>query len=150
MTGEAGVKPLVLFLPAALSLILSSVPADAQDQNTQAKNGFRVRVEAPGAWTLWNDSHSELFNSGNQSRQGERTTAFVNIYNVASGEKHSINILKEFPNARYVNVTGLASGPDGAVLVVCEVNLDDRAFTGYRLLEYDNHSTLVVNLTTCI
>jgi hypothetical protein len=148
VTAEAGMKPLVLFLSAALSLILSSVPADAQDQNPQAKNGFRIRVEAPGAWTLWNDSRSELVNSGNQSRQGERTTAFVNIYNVASGEKRSIDILKEFPNARYVDVTGLASGPDGAVLVVCDVNLDDRTFTGNRLLEYDNHSMLVVNLTT--
>jgi hypothetical protein len=52
VTAEAGMKPLVLFLSAALSLILSSVPADAQDQNPQAKNGFRIRVEAPGAWTL--------------------------------------------------------------------------------------------------
>jgi hypothetical protein len=141
-------RPLVFFLSTALSLMLSSVPADAQDQNPQAKNVFRVRVDSPSGWWLWDDSRSELVNSGNQSRQGEKTTAFVNIYNVASGEKRSIDILKEFPNAQYVDVTGLASGPDGAVLVVCEVNLDDRVFTGDRLLEYDNHSMLVVNLTT--
>jgi hypothetical protein len=148
MTGEAGMKPLVFFLSAALSLMLSSVPADAQDQNPQAKNGFRVRLEPPGAWTLWDDSRSALVNSGNQARQGDRTTPFVNIYNVVSGEKHSIDVLKEFPNARYTDLTGLAGGPEGSVLVVCEMNLDGRAFTGDRLLVYDNHSTLTINLTT--
>jgi hypothetical protein len=141
-------RTIVFFLSVSLGLTLSSVPADAQDQNPQAKNVFRVRVDSPSGWWLWDDSRSELVNSGNQSRQRERATAFVNIYNVASGEKRSIDILKEFPNAQYVDVTGLASGPDGAVLVVCEVDLGDRVFTGDRLLEYDNHSMLVVNLTT--
>jgi hypothetical protein len=148
MTGEADVKPLVLFLSAALGLILSSVPADAQDQNPQAKNGFRVRVEALGAWTLWNDSRSELVNSAYQLRQGEQTP-IVNIYNVVSGEKRSIDVLKEFPNARNTYVTGLASGPKGSVLVVCEMNSDDHGFTfkGDHLLVFDNHSTLIMNLT---
>ena len=72
----------------------------------------------------------------------------MNIYNVASGEKRSIDVLKEFPNARYAYVKGLASGPEGSVLLVCEVNLDDRDYTGDRLLVYDNHSTLMMNLTT--
>ena len=148
MTGEADVKPLVLLLSAALGLILSSVPADAQDQNPQAKNGFRVRVEALGAWTLWNDSRSELVNSAYQLRQGEQTP-IVNIYNAVSGEKRSIDVLKEFPNARNTYVAGLASGPKGSVLVVCEMNSDDHGFTfkGDHLLVFDNHSTLIMNLT---
>jgi hypothetical protein len=95
-------RGLVFFLPAALSLMLSTAPAFAQDQDPHAKNGFRVRVEAPGGWTLWDDSHSELVNSVYQPRQGDRTTPLVNIYNVVSGEKRPIDILREFPNARYV------------------------------------------------
>jgi hypothetical protein len=141
-------RVLVFFLPAALTLVLSSVPAYAQEQNPHAKNGFRVRVETPGGWTLWDDSQSELINSAYQPRQGDRATPLVNIYNVVSGEKRSIDILKDFPNARYIYVNGLASGPDGSVLAVCEVGSDNRSYTGDRLLVYDNHSTLVMNLTS--
>jgi hypothetical protein len=101
-----------------------------------------------GGWTLWDDSHSELINSVYQPRQGDRTTPLVNIYNVVSGEKRPIDILREFPNARYVYVTGLASGPDRSVLAVCEVGADNRSDSGDRLLVYDNHSTLVMNLTS--
>jgi hypothetical protein len=145
---EADMRALGFFLCAALGLTLPSIPAYAQEQNPQEKNVFRVRVEAPGGWTLWDDSHSELINSAYQPRQGDRTTPLVNIYNVASGEKRSIDILKEFPNARYVYVTGLASGPDGSVLAVCEVGSDSRSYSGDRLLVYDSHSTLVMNLTS--
>lgn len=147
MTGEAGMKPLVFFLSAVLSLTLSSVPAYAQDPNPQAKNDFRVRVDAPFGWWLWDDSRNELINSAYEPRQGDRTTPLVNIYNVASGEKRSVDVLKEFPNARNIYVNGLASGPGGSVLVVCEVNLGDHGLTGDRLLVYDNHSTLIMNLT---
>ncbi|MGC1596277.1 MAG: hypothetical protein WA774_13050, partial [Candidatus Acidiferrales bacterium] len=67
-------KLLVFLLSAALSLILSSVPACAQDQNPREANSFRVRVEAPSGWTLWDDSRSELIVSAYESRQGDRTT----------------------------------------------------------------------------
>jgi len=128
--------------------MLSTVPAYAQDQSSRAEDGFRVRVEAPEGWTLWDDSRRELINSAYQPRQGDRTTPLVNVYNLASGEKRSIDILKEFPNARYLYVTGLASGPDGSVLAVCEVVSDNRSYTGDRLLVYDNHSTLAMKLTS--
>ncbi|MGA7186947.1 MAG: hypothetical protein WBY66_00475 [Candidatus Acidiferrales bacterium] len=143
-------KLLVVLLSAALSLILSSVPACAQDQNPREANSFRVRVEAPGGWTLWDDSRSELIVSAYESRQGDRTTPLVNIYNVVSGEERSIDVLKEFPNARNIYVSGLASGPAGSVLLVCEMNSDDHnsTFSGDHLLVYDNHSTLMMNLTT--
>jgi hypothetical protein len=148
MMGEASMRGLVVFLPAALSLILSSLPASAQDQIPHAKNSFRVPADAPESWTLWDDSHSELITSAYQRSQEDRATPLVKIYDVVSGEKRSIDILKEFPNAPYVHVTGLASGPDGSVLAVCEVGSDKRSFTGDRLLVYDNHSTLVMNLTS--
>jgi hypothetical protein len=141
-------KALVFCLCADLALMLLTVPAYGQDQSSLAKNGFRVRVEAPGGWTLWDDAHSELINSVYQPRHGDRTTPLVNVYNVVSGEKRSIDILKEFPNARYVYVIGLASGPDGSVLAVCEVGSDNQSYTGDRLLVYDSHSTLVMNLTS--
>jgi hypothetical protein len=141
-------RTLVFFLSAVLSWMLSTVPAYSQNQNPHGKNVFRVRVEAPGGWTLWDDSRSELIDSAYQPRQRDRTTPLVNIYNGASGEKRSIDVLKEFPNARYVYVTGLASGPDGSVLAVCEVGSDNQSNTGDRLLVYDSHSTLVMNLTS--
>jgi hypothetical protein len=140
-------RALVFFLPAALSLMFSTAAAFTQDQHPHAKNGFRARVEVPVGWTLWDDSNSELIHSVYQPRQGDRTTPLVYIYNVVSGEKRPIDILREFPNARYVYVTGLASGPDRSVLAVCEVGADNRSDSGDRLLVYDNHSTLVMNLT---
>ncbi len=140
-------RSLIFFLCAALSLTLPSVATYAQDQNPQRENGFRVRVEAPFGWSLWDDSRSELVLSASEPRQGDRTTPLVNIYNAESGEKRSIDVLKEFPNARFTYVNGLASGPEGSVLVVCEVNVDDRSFTGDHLLVYDSHSTLMMNLT---
>jgi hypothetical protein len=141
-------RVLVFFLCAALSLMLPSGVAHAQDQNPQRENGFRGRTEAPGGWTLWDDSRSELINSAYQLRQGDRTP-LVNIYNVVSGEKRSIDILKEFPNTRSVYVTGLASNPEGSVVIVCEANVDDDfTFKGDHLLIYGNHSTLIMNLTT--
>jgi hypothetical protein len=141
-------RALGFFLCAAVALMLPSVSSYAQEQNPPAKNVFRVHVDAPFGWSLWDDSRSELINSAFEPRQGDRITPLVNIYNVVSGEKRSIDVLKEFPNARYTYVNGLASGPEGSVLVVCEVNSDDHDFTGDRLLVYDSHSTLVMNLTS--
>jgi hypothetical protein len=140
-------RALVFFLCAALGLTLTSVAAHAQNQNPPAKNAFRVHLDAPVGWSLWDDSRAELISSANEPRQGDRITPLVNIYKAVSGEKRSIDIPQEFPTARYTYVTGLAGGPDGSVLVVCEVAFDDRVFTGDHLLVYDNHSTPVMNLT---
>ena len=141
-------RVLVFLLCAALSLMLPSVVAHAQDQNPQGDNGFRVRTEAPGGWTLWDDSRSELINAAYQLPPGARTP-LVNIYNVVSGEKRSIDVLKEFPNTRSVYVTGLANNPEGSVVIVCEANSDDDVtFKGDHLLVYGSHSTLLMNLTT--
>jgi hypothetical protein len=141
-------KALVFSLSAALSLMLSSVPAYAQEQNPRDANSFRVRVAVPGGWSfLWDDSRSELISSAYQQDQGDRTTPLVNIYNVVSGEQRSIDVLKEFPNARRVYINGLADGPEGSVLLAGEVESNDGVFAGDNLLLYDNHSTLTMNLT---
>src|ERR1700722_4105712 len=118
-------KALVFSLPAALSLMLSSVPAYAQDQNPREANSFRVRMAVLGGWSLWDDSRSELISSAYQQDQGDRTTPLVNIYNVVSGEKRSIDVLKEFPNARCVYINSLAGGPEGSVLLAGEVESND-------------------------
>jgi hypothetical protein len=132
---------------ASLNLTLAIVPAytQQQEQNSQERNSFRVRLETPGGSSLWNDSRSELI-VGNSHRQGDRSTARVDIYNVVSGEKRSIDILKEFPNARYVYVEGLAVSPEGSILVACEVDSNEAAFAGDRLLLYDRHSALTTSL----
>jgi hypothetical protein len=137
------------FLSAALVLFLAVVPAYSQhqDQNTQGESSFRVRLETPVGWSLWDDSRNELITSGGAQHPSDRAVPLVNIYNVVSGEKRSIDIFSEFSNALYINVDGLAVGPEGSVLVACEVNLDNGAFAGERLLLYDNHSTLITNLT---
>jgi hypothetical protein len=132
---------------ASLNLTLAIVPAytQQQEQNSQERNSFRVRLETPGGSSLWDDSRSELI-VGNSHRQGDRSTARVDIYNVVSGEKRSIDILKEFPNARYVYVEGLAVSPEGSILVACEVDSNEAAFAGDRLLLYDRHSALTTSL----
>jgi hypothetical protein len=141
-------KALVFSLSAALSLMLSFVPAYAQDQKPRDANSFRVDVAVPGGWSfLWDDSRSELISSAYQQDQGDRTTPLVNIYNVVSGAKRSIDVLKEFPNTRRVYIYGLAGGPEGSVLLAGEAESNDGVFAGDRLLVYDKHSTLLMNLT---
>jgi hypothetical protein len=140
-------RALVVVLCAALGLTLPCVAADSQDQNPQPENGFRVRVAVPGGWSLWNDSRSELIRVAYQRDQGDRIAPLVNIYNVVSGERRSIDVLKEFPNARRVYIYGLAGGPEGSVLLAGEVESNEGAFAGGKLLVYDNHSTLLMNLT---
>jgi hypothetical protein len=141
-------KALAFSLSAGLSLMLSSVPAYAQDQNPREANSFRVRVSVPAGWSLWDDSRSELISSAYQQDQGDRTTALVNIYNVVSGDQRSIDVLKDLPNARRVYINGLAGGPEGSVLLAGELESNDGVFAGDNLLLYDNHSRLVMNLTT--
>lgn len=142
-------RAFVFFWCAALSLNLGVVPADPQqqDQYPQERDGFSVRVEAPYSWSLWDDTRDELIVSAASSQQeADRIGPLVNIYNVVSGAKRSIDILKDFPAARYVNVDALAAGPGGSVVIACEVNLDSRSFAGDRVLLYDSHSALRMNL----
>jgi hypothetical protein len=139
----------VFFWCAALSLSLGFVPAYArqQDHNPRGGSGFGVRVEAPNSWSLWDDTRDELIVSAGSSQQvADRISPLVNIYSVLSGKKRSIDILKDFPRARYVNIDALAAGPGSSVMIACEVNLDSRSFGGDRVLLYDNHSALRMNL----
>src|SRR5580704_3737295 len=134
---------------AALNLTLVAFPSSAQEpgKNPQDKNDISVRVETPGTLYLWDDSRNEL-TIGDSNHRGDRPTPLVNIYNVLSGEKRSLDIVKEFPDARYVYILGLASGPDGSVVVACEVDSNNGVFAGDRLLVCDGHSSLTANLVT--
>jgi hypothetical protein len=137
------------FWCAALSFGLGVVPTSAQqqDQNPEGRNGFSVRVEAPNGWSLWDDTRDELIvSAGSSQQEASRIGPLVKIYNVVSGERRSIDILKDFPSARFVNVDALAAGAGGSVVVACEVNLDSRSFAGDRVLLYDNHSALRMNV----
>jgi hypothetical protein len=138
----------VFFWCAALSLSLGVVPtyAQQQDHNPQGRSGFSVRVE-PYSWSVWDETRDELIvSAGSSQQEAARIGPLVNIYNVVSGEKRSIDILKDFPRARYVNVDALAAGPGGSVVLACEVNLDSRSFDGDRVLLYDKHSALRMNV----
>jgi hypothetical protein len=139
----------VAFLSAALLVCVAVDPAYSQQQyrNTREEGSFRVHLETSVFWSLWDDSRNELFTSSGTQYPASRTATLVNIYNVVSGKKRSVDILKEFPNARNISVEGLAVGPEGSVLVACEVNSDNGAFAGGNLLLYDNHSTLITGLT---
>ena len=98
------------------------VPTDAQqqEQNSQGRSGFSVRVEPSSAWSLWDDTRDELIVSAGSSQQvADRSHPLVSIYNVVSGEKRSIDILKDFLSARFVNIDALAAGPRGSVVTAC-------------------------------
>src|SRR5271156_4132637 len=139
----------VFFGCAVLSLSLGVVPTypQQQDQKSERGTGFSVRVEPSYSWSLWDDTRDELIvSAGSSQQEAARIGPLVNIYNVVSGEKRSIDILKDFPRARYVNVDALAAGPSGSVVIACEVNLDSRSFAGDRVLLYDNHSALRMNV----
>lgn len=139
----------VFFWCAALILGLGADPTypQQQDQNPQARSGFSVRVDPSNSWSLWDDTRNELIvSAGSSQQEADRIGPLVNIYNVVSGEKRSIDIQKDFPSARYINVDALAVGPGGSIVIACEVSLNSRSFAGDRVLLYDNHSALRLNL----
>lgn len=142
-------RAFAFFCSAAVSLILGVVPTfpQQQKQNSQAGTGFRVRVEAANGWFLWDDARNELIVfTGSSQQEADRSGPLVNIYNAVSGEKRSIELLKDFPAARYVNVDALGAGPGGSVLIACEVSLNSSSFAGDRVLLYDNRSALRMNV----
>ena len=139
----------VFFWCAALILGLGADPTypQQQDQNPQGRSGFSVRVDPSNSWSLWDDTRNELIvSAGSSQQEADRIGPLVNIYNVVSGEKRSIDIQKDFPSARYINVDALAVGPGGSIVIACEVSLNSRSFAGDRVLLYDNHSALRLNL----
>src|ERR1700730_8489048 len=140
----------VSLIPAVLGLALTvaSVHAYHQDQRPQGYNSFRVHLEFFPSWQLWDDPRNELIISGDYFRPVGPTTQLAMIYNVVSGAKRSIDIPKEFSAAQSINVDAIAVGPDGSILIACEVKFGDGPFAGDRLLLYDNRSALTTNLVT--
>ena len=56
-------------ISAALILLMIAAPAlgQGQDQNTVKASSFRVRLDSPFSWTLWDDSRNELTLTGHLS-----------------------------------------------------------------------------------
>jgi hypothetical protein len=140
----------VSLIPAVLGLALTvaSVDAHRQNQTAQGNNSFRVYLEFFPDWSLWDDPRNELIISGGYFRTVGPSTQLALIYDVMSGEKRSIDIPKDFSAAQSINVDAIAVGPDGSVLIACDVKFGDGPFAGNRLLLYDNHSALTTNLLT--
>jgi hypothetical protein len=134
-----------LLLPFILAFIASPSFTQRPQETLKEKSSFRVRVDTLGSWTLWDDSRNELIISDSQGHW-ERPPSLARVYDVRTGEKRSLDIPTEFPQDAFVYVGGLASGPDGSVLVTCEVNSHDETFIGDRLLLYDGKSKLTANL----
>lgn len=138
-------KSLLLCSIIATSFLsVAIVPAHGQAPNRESS--FRVQLENPAAWYAWTDSRSELITSAGMQRGGSPTAPALNIYNVVSGQKRSIDIQREFPEAKKIYVESVAAGPSGSVIVACEVESEDRAHAGDHLLLYDQHSTLITNV----
>ena len=143
MRSSASLIPAVL----CLALTVASVHAYHQDQKPQ-ENSFRVHLEFFPGWSLWDDPRNELIISGAYFRPAGPATRLAMLYDVLSGQKRSIDIPKDLSTAQSVKVDAIAVGPDGSVLMACDVKFGDGPFAGDRLLLYDNHSALTSNLLT--
>jgi hypothetical protein len=131
-----------------LALTVASVYAYQQDQTPQGNDSFRVHLEFFPSWSLWNDSRNELITSPGYIRPVGPSARLALIYDVVSGAERSIGIPEDFSAAQFINVDAIAVGPDGSVLIACDAKLGDGPFAGDRLLLYDNHSSLTMNLPT--
>jgi len=131
-----------------LALTVASVSPHHRDQGPQGNNSFRVHVEFLPGWSLWDDSRNEVITSPSYIRPVGPSARLAMIYDAVSGAKRSIDIPQDFSAAQFINVDAIAVGPEGSVLIACEVNFGDGLFAGDRLLLYDNHSTLTTNLVT--
>jgi hypothetical protein len=143
------------FLLMGTTLILSLAISRAhtqQPQDVRKEDGFRLQLQGPAVSLIWNDAGKELATVGSYHRPEDPHAKIdlVNIYNVASGEHRFLDIMKEFPTARFANVDGLAIGPQGSVLIACDADLPNAAYTRdfERLLLYDNKGALIRDLRT--
>jgi hypothetical protein len=131
---------LALSLTPCFTCVLAS--ADKQ-QDSSGKTELRVPTDLIGIWQVWDDARSEFVSFGTYQRRKTSATPLVRIYNVLSGEKRSIDVFKDFPNASYVAVEAFAVARDGSIVLACEVG----GITPERILVYDKNLALVRNLS---
>lgn len=137
---------------ALVSSLATAIPYPTQQSEADQKSEeFTIHVDLPlrtiGPWMIWNGARNEFVTSGDVERQEYSPLPIINIYNPASGDRRSINILEQFPNVRSVTINGLATASNGSVLVACELEIPGpvRSYAQERILLYDEHSALLKN-----
>jgi hypothetical protein len=132
----------------ALPLIPCFAPAVAcangQQDVAPDKSVFRAPVDILELWVVWDDARSELVGFTFYQRREDSSGPLIRIYSPLSGERRSIDVFKDFPNASFISVDGFAIGPNGSILLACEVG---DVFTSDRILLYDANSALIRNLS---
>lgn len=140
-------KAWALLLAFSLISFLPSIVACAEKQeDSSGKSELRAPVDMIGIWHVWDDARSELVTFGSYQRREDSTAPLVRIYNVLSGEKRSIDVFKDFPNALFISVDGFAVGPHGQIVLACGIGQNTHDFTSDRILVYDGNSALIRNL----
>lgn len=140
-------KAWALLLVFSLTPCFAGILACAEKQDDSSGNTeLRAPADLIGIWEVWDDARNELVSFGTYQRREDSTTPLVRIYNVLSGEKRSIDVFKDFPNASFISVDGFAVGPHGHILLACAIGQNTDAFTSDRILLYDEHSALIRNL----
>jgi hypothetical protein len=76
-------------------------------------------VQIPmNSFLRWNDAMNEVVLFRDQHSRSEIP---LEIYNMTTGAKRSIDILKDFPQSSQVIISNVAVGSDGTIVVVCRL-----------------------------
>ena len=135
-------RTFLMALPLISCFALPVVCAAGQDVPGDKAN-LRAPVDTLGLWKVWDDARTELVTFGSYQRREDSTGPLIRVYNPLSGERRSIDVFTDFPNASFIGVDGFAVGPNGSILLACEIG----GITSERILLYDKNSALIRNLS---
>lgn len=122
-------RVLCLMLAGLLSASVISF-AQAPSESVQIPmNGF----------LRWNDAMNELVLYRDQRSRSEIP---LEVYNMTTGAKRNVDILKDFPQSSQVIVSNVAVGSDGTIVVLCRLPSSGGASLKELILSYGPSLTL--------
>ena len=121
---------------SVLFLLLLAAPIGlAQELSKSGGAGVQIPMNA---FVRWDEAMNEFVAFRNTSSSPEYS---LEIYD-ATGNKRTVDILKDFPQAMGATIVNVAFGPNGEILVVCRLRSSNSLLLKQLILTYSPSLTL--------
>jgi hypothetical protein len=118
------------------ALLWSSVISFAQTPSESVPGGVHLPLNG---FLRWNDAMSEVVVYRDQRSRSEIP---LEVYDMATGAKRNIDILKDFPQSSRAVISNVAVGSDGTIVVVCRLQSSNGGSLKELILSYGPSLTL--------
>jgi hypothetical protein len=118
------------------SLLWSPVISLAQAPSESVPGSVRIPLNG---FLRWNDTMNEVVVYRDQRSRSEIP---LEVYDMATGAKRTIDILKDFPQSLQAIVSNVAMGTDGTIVVVCRLQSSNGGSLKELILTYGPSLTL--------